>query len=288
MSTMCATIVQVPGVIAVKNGTEIPSVQLEGGLRLKGEGKESKTSRPLVSIITATFNAAEHLPRTIKSIRDLSYKNVEWIVMDGASKDKTVELIRQNEDIVGYLKSEADGGIYDAWNKGISFARGDWIAFLGAGDSYSADAIDVYMDAIGLSPVTPEFASSNARLVDGGGMILRVVGAPFQWETLVKYMTVAHVGALHHKSLFQKWGRFDKSYSSAADYEFLMRCGAGMKAIYIDTVTVDMLIGGVSNGYKGIFETYRIQRKYGAGIAAAVQFLLASAKRFIRPLLRGY
>jgi len=260
----------------------------EGGLRLKGERQTPKTGKPLVSIITATFNAAEHLPRTVNSIRNLTYGNIEWIVVDGASTDKTVDLIRQNEDIVDYWVSEADGGIYDAWNKGISLARGDWIAFLGAGDSYSADAMDIYMDAIKSSSSFPEFASSKARLVDSSGVTLRVIGAPFQWRSFVKCMTVAHVGALHHKSLFQKWGGFDEFYSSSADYEFLMRCGAGLKAIYSDAVTVDMLIGGVSNGYKGIFETYRIQRKYGAGIIAAVQFLLASAKRFIRPLLRGY
>ena len=76
--------------VAMPNRLKVPTAQPEGGLRLKGEEKQSKIGEPLVSIITATFNAAEHLPRTIKSIRELSYKNVEWIVMDGASKDKTI------------------------------------------------------------------------------------------------------------------------------------------------------------------------------------------------------
>ena len=267
---------------------EVSPVRLEGGLRLNGEEKRSRVGKPLVSIITATFNASEHLPRTIQSIREQTYANIEWIVVDGASKDKTVELIRQNDDVIDYWLSEADGGIYDAWNKGILHASGDWIAFLGAGDSYSPDAITTYVGAINSSSVMPEFVSSRVRLVNSSGVTLRVWGAPFNWAEYKKYMTVAHVGALHHRSLFEKHGLFDISYSSAADYEFLMRCGASLKSIYLNELTADMLVGGISNGYKGMFETYLIQKRYGAGISAKFRFWFACTKRFIRPLLRGY
>ncbi|GAB1233140.1 glycosyltransferase family 2 protein [Ferrigenium sp. UT5] len=270
------------------NRPEAPPSQMKGGIRLKSEGKKSTIGKPLVSIITATFNASEHLPNTIKSIRKLSYGNVEWIVVDGNSTDETVELLKQNEDVIDYWLSEPDGGIYDAWNKGISLARGDWIAFLGAGDSYNADAIDGYMRAIGLSSDVPEFVSSKVRLVDSKGLTLRVIGMPFKWETFVRYMTVAHVGALHHKSLFKKQGVFDTSYSLSADYEFLIRCGPGLKTAYLGTVTAEMLVGGGSNGYKGLFETYRIHKKYVATMSAVLELSLALAKRIVRPLFRGY
>ena len=267
--------------------SEFPARQ-EGGRRLEGGVKESRTSEPLVTIITATFNASEGLPDTIRSIREQTYENIEWIVIDGQSTDATVELIRQNEDRIDYWLSEADKGIYDAWNKGISQARGDWIAFLGAGDSYCPDAISRYMNDIAQSSVFPEFVSSRVRLVNSDGAELRIWGTNFDWGAFRKYMSVAHVGALHHRSLFEKYGNFDITYTSAADYELLMRCGATLKTKFLDMVSVDMLVGGVSNSYQGVHETYLIQERYGVGISAKFRYFLACLKRFVRPLLRGY
>lgn len=262
---------------------------LTGGLRLNGCTKQSRSDNPLVTIITATFNAAEHLPRTIRSIRELSYGNVEWIVIDGNSSDKTVELIRQNEDVIDYWISEADGGIYDAWNKGVLLASGDWIAFLGAGDCYSPCAISDYVEAISASSISPELISSRVRLVDSEGKSLRVWGAPFEWQVFMKYMTIAHPGAFHSKSLFEKHGLFDTTYSSAADYEFLMRCGSSLRALYLNIVTAEMLVGGISNGYKGMVETYAIQRRYGVNyFPAKFRLWIACAKAYIRPFVRGY
>lgn len=260
----------------------------KGGLRFKNVKKESRSDKPLITIITATYNASEYLLRTIKSIRDLTYDNVEWIVVDGASKDATVELIRQNDDAIDYWISEADCGIYDAWNKGVLLARGDWIAFLGAGDVYKPDALNVYMNAILQSSVMLELVSSRVQFVDDDGLVKRVKGEPFKWDAFRKYMTIAHAGALHHRSLFENHGLFDASYSSSGDYELFMRCGAGLKSMYLNVVTADMLIGGVSDGYKSISETYFIQRKYGAGFSAKFRYWVACAKRLVRPWLRGY
>ena len=264
------------------------AVQLQGGLRLHGEEKHIRAGLPLITIITATYNAAQYLPRTIKSIREQTYENIEWIIIDGNSTDETIELIQQNEDVIDYWMSEPDAGIYDAWNKGISLARGDWVAFLGAGDSYKPYSVKGYMDAINATTVVPELVSSRAQFVNSDGLVLRAWGGPFKWDKFKRYMTIAHAGALHHKSLFEKHGLFDTAYSSSADYEFLMRCGASLRTIYLDVISVDMLVGGISNSYKGMFETYLIQKRYGAGISAKFRFWFACAKRFLRPLLRGY
>lgn len=252
--------------------------------------KKSQPGKPLITIITATFNAADCLSRTIKSIRELTYDNVEWIIVDGGSKDGTVELIRKHEDVIDYWISEADGGIYDAWNKGVLHASGEWLAFLGAGDSYNQDAIDVYLDAISASQIKPEFASSQVRFVNSSGLALRVWGTPFKWKALKKNMTIAHVGALHHRNLFEKHGLFNATFSSAADYEFLMRCGPNLKAKYLDVITADMLVGGIScTGCKGLVETYLIQRQYGLNIfSAKLRLWVACAKRYLRPFVRGY
>ena len=269
-------------------GSTIIPQKLEGGLRVEGVKTTAQTGIPLVSIITATFNAGEQLRSTIKSIRDQTYNNIEWIIVDGASSDNTVDLILQNENVIDYWVSEPDGGIYDAWNKGMLIARGEWIAFLGAGDVYKPNAISAYITAIESSTLIPEFASSKIRLVNSSGKVLRIWGAQFDWSIYKKYMNIAHVGALHHKSLFEKQGLFDTAYSSAADYEFLMRCGQSLKTLYLNDVTVDMLAGGVSNGRRGMFETYDIQKKYGAGVVAKLRLWSSVAKSVIRPWLRGY
>lgn len=261
---------------------------LAGEPRLQNDIKQFHSSSPLVTIITATFNAADHLHRTIQSIRGLTYKNIEWIVIDGNSTDQTIELIKRNEDIVDYWVSEPDGGIYDAWNKGVSMARGEWIAFLGAGDTYKPESITAYIEAIKASSVAPDLVSSRVQLVDSDGVVLREWGGLFNWDVFRKYMNIAHVGSLHHRRLFENFGHFDTAYKSSADYDFLMRGGAELKALYIDQVTALMLGGGASNGYKGIYETYLIQRRFGAGASAKVRYWIACVKRFIRPACRGY
>jgi glycosyltransferase involved in cell wall biosynthesis len=178
---------------------------LVGGLRFQNKIKQSSSNAPLVTIITATFNAASHLPRTIQSVRELTYKNIEWIVVDGGSTDQTVELIIKNEDVIDYWVSEPDEGIYDAWNKGVEKANGEWIAFLGAGDVYKPEAITNYVDAIQASVSKPNFASSRVQLVNDAGLVLREWGSCFDWTKFIKFMNIAHVGSLHHKELFEKY-----------------------------------------------------------------------------------
>lgn len=251
--------------------------------------KGPQSEQPLVSIITATFNDAGALRTTAQSIRESTYRNIEWVVIDGGSDDGTVDVIRQNADIVGYWVSEPDRGIYDAWNKGVTVARGSWISFLGAGDRYHADALDRYVSAIGAANPIPLLATSRVRHVDSSGKVLRVWGSPFDSGRLRKLMNIGHCGALHHKSLFERFGPFDISYRSASDYEFLMRCCRGeLRAIYVDMAATDMLVGGISTGYRGLVETYHIQKRYGEGRSAVVRLLVACAKRFVRPMLRGY
>jgi glycosyltransferase involved in cell wall biosynthesis len=262
--------------------------RLDGGARSTDVPRGSRADGPLISVVTATFNDAADLMLTVESMRGLAYLNVEWIVVDGGSSDGTVDFIRQNEDVIGYWLSEPDKGIYDAWNKGVSRARGEWIAFLGAGDRYHSDALDRYVEAIRARGRTPQLVSSRVRHVNRNGEVLRVWGGPFDREKLRRYMPIGHSGALHHRSLFERYGLFDTSYSSSSDYEFLMRCREQLDALFVDAVTADMLVGGVSNTYSGLFETYRIQKKYGEGATALLQLGVACAKRLVRPWLRGY
>ena len=106
----------------------------EGGYRLKSD--ISNASLPMLSIVTVVYNSEQYLERTILSILNQTFKDVEHIVIDGNSKDKTLDIIQQYNDKIAYWKSEPDKGIYDAMNKAQNFASGKYIMFLNSGDEF--------------------------------------------------------------------------------------------------------------------------------------------------------
>ena len=104
-----------------------------------------------ISILTATFNAAEHLPRLIESLRAQTDRDFEWIIMDGESEDGTVEILRAASDVVSVVRSEADFGIYHALNKAIALATSKYYLVLGSDDFIYENAISDYRNAIKVS-----------------------------------------------------------------------------------------------------------------------------------------
>ena len=251
--------------------------------------KKETTQKPFVSIITATYNTEHSLGKTIESIRRQNFKDFEWIVVDGGSEDLTLEIIKRNGDVIANWISEPDGGIYDAWNKGLDLARGEWIAFLGAGDCYFPDALSCYYDEIQSGGPEIEFISSKIQLVNYNEAVLREIGKKFDFLKHKKFMGIAHVGAFHKNTLFAKFGKFDIGYKSAGDYEYFMRCGSSLRSAFLDKITVTMSIGGVSNGFHAIGEAYKIQKRYGLSAPIAIsRACLALLKRLLRLYIRGY
>ena len=114
----------------------------EGGLRTKGYFKKSFDDKPLISIITVVFNGEKYLEETIQSVINQTYSNVEYIIIDGGSTDGTLDIIKKYEKKIDYWVSEKDKGIYDAMNKGIDVASGEWINFMNASDIfYNSDVL---------------------------------------------------------------------------------------------------------------------------------------------------
>ena len=108
----------------------------EGGLRTQGKYKISTENTPLISVVTVVFNGEQFLEQTIQSVINQSYSNIEYIVIDGASTDKTLDIIRQYEEYIDYWVSETDINLYDAMNKGIKCALGKFINFMNTGDLF--------------------------------------------------------------------------------------------------------------------------------------------------------
>lgn len=118
-----------------------PGLKLEGGLRTLGFGKVKSEHNPLISVITVVFNGEKELEQTIQSVLHQSYKNVEYIIVDGGSTDNSLEIIRKYESKLDYWVSQKDQGIYDAMNKGIELASGTWINFMNCGDRFFSEGV---------------------------------------------------------------------------------------------------------------------------------------------------
>ena len=123
-----------------------------GGLRIKNIFKKSEKNKPLISIITVVYNAENYLDEALQSLYLQGYKNYEHIIIDGGSSDKTLDIIKKNENNIDYWVSQKDKGIYDAFNLGMRLSRGDYIGFLNSDDKYSPDALNILLSYINKYP----------------------------------------------------------------------------------------------------------------------------------------
>jgi glycosyltransferase involved in cell wall biosynthesis len=225
----------------------------------------SSIIHPKITIITAVYNAQKYLEECIVSVINQTYTNVEYIIIDGGSSDDSVDIIKKYQNKIKYWESEPDDGIYDAWNKGLAQAEGDWIAFVGADDQLLPDAIDTYVNHIVNHPRQDslQFVSSRIELVDEELMPLRIVGEAWSWERFKLSMVTWHVGAFHSRRLFAEYGIFDPFYKISGDYELLLRPRNHLTTSFIDHLTVKMRTGGTSakNLVRASEETYRAKIK---------------------------
>lgn len=214
---------------------------------------------PLVSIITVVLNAREELQQTIESIRSQTYRNIEYIIIDGGSHDGTIDVIRENGHCISQWISEPDRGISDAFNKGIALAKGTIIGILNAGDRYRPHALDAVAQEYLRSEEKERFFCSGHMVVEAWDIELKAdplyaLKLPFMMPL------INHPTCFVARSIYDELGRFNTSLSIAMDYEFFLRCHkAGVTFTSVDTVIVDIDDFGVSNArfWKGYREVLR-------------------------------
>jgi len=257
-----------------------------GGKRLKNEFTRNDSTLPFVTVVTAVFNGQPYLAGCLESVLRQDYSNIEHIVMDGGSRDGTLDVLRQYDDRIAYWKSEPDKGVYEAWNKALEEARGEWICFLGVDDELLPGAVSAYM-ALAANNPQAEYLSSRVRWVHPSGYE-RTMGAPWTWRAFSRFMCIAHVGSMHRRSLFERLGIYDTSYRSAADYELLLRARGQLNAAYMPVTTVMMRAGGVSDGGAALVEAKCAKITSGGRneALAELELQIARAKLMLRPLRR--
>ena len=227
------------------------------------------------TIITATYNSQQTISRTLNSLLNQTFSDFEYLIIDGNSNDRTLDILKAYETkflekkIAFKWISEPDSGIYDAWNKGLNLAKGEWISFLGSDDYYLEDALENYYTLVSNNKKPLDWIYSNVLFSESENN-KRLLDAVWNWENFKRNtsITPAHVGSFHNRSFFSKYGTYDTSYKIAGDYEILLRPKNQLKTAKIEKTTAVMDAGGVSNNMiKKVFKETLKAKRQTAGLS---------------------
>lgn len=220
--------------------------------------------KPKISIITITYNSARFVERAMKSVIDQNYENLEYIMIDGGSTDETVDIIKKYDDKLARWVSEPDGGISNAFNKGIRMATGDIIGIINSDDGLMPGALD-------------ELAAAYEDGVDvyRGKVLLwkeesdtKVVEIPTMHFNFNGMNNISHQSTFVTRKAYVKYGVYDETCKYVMDFDLLMRFqNAGAKFKYVDRVLAFYSLGGVTFTKvtkKRIEEIVRVMRQNGA------------------------
>ena len=247
------------------------------------------------SLITVCYNSAETIYHTLQSVREQTYPNIEYIIIDGGSIDNTLNIVAAEGSLVAKLISERDNGIYDAMNKGLALATGEVVGFLNSDDIFNgADAISKIASAM----QDPLIDACYGDLVyvskfDKSKIIRYWKSKKYELGLCARGWMPAHPTFYARRSVYQRYGSFDLSLKLQADFEMALRLLeiARIRTIYLPEILVRMRVGGASNAnleniIKGNIEAARACRKHGlpGGLSFVGRKILSRIPQFfIRP-----
>lgn len=202
-----------------------------------------------VSIVTVSYNSAATIEDTIKSVLGQTHQDIEYIIVDGVSKDNTLGIVKKYEGKIARLVSEPDKGIYDAMNKGVALATGDIIGIINSDDLYASPEV--------IKKVVGAFAQKEVDAVYGdliyvdrnntAKVVRRWPAGEFKHAKLQSGWIPPHPSVFVKRAVYERCGSFNIKFKIAADYEFMLRCiKNGIEFSYLPKVLVKMREGGFS------------------------------------------
>ena len=251
-----------------------------------------------ISIVTACYNGAEHLGDALASVDAQTWPELEHLIVDGASTDATLDVLRARPSERRHVVSETDAGIYDAMNKGLRRATGDVVGFLNADDFFASDDViasiaqafcdDTQLDIVygDLDYISADSSMRTTRQWRSGS---------FEASQLRRGWMPPHPTFYVRRSLLDRIGSFDTQYRIAADYDLMMRCLAipAVRVRYLEKVLVRMRVGGASNASLGKIlrksrEDLHIMRRHRlGGLSALLAKNVRKVPQFVLHRLRG-
>lgn len=202
-----------------------------------------------ISIITVSYNSSKTISETLKSVQNQTYKNIEYIVIDGASTDNTTTIIKKFKDIISYWASEPDKGLYDAINKGIEKATGEYVGIINSDDVfYEDDTIEKIAKYLSANPdldaVTGDIVQHKNNRI-----IRKYSSKNWTPEKLKRGFMPPHPSVFIKTKLFEKLGYYRQDYKIGADYELIIRYFLKNKISYkyCNIITTSMAVGGASS-----------------------------------------
>ncbi|MBD1387122.1 glycosyltransferase [Mucilaginibacter rigui] len=219
--------------------------------------------KPVLSVITIVYNNARDIERTMLSVLNQIYIGIEYIVVDGASNDGTLDIIKNYEDRIAKLVSEKDKGIYDAMNKGLALATGDYVIFMNSGDEFYAN--DTVAKVFATAP-DADIYYGETEMVNNERESLgrRRHQAPdkFNWRSFKYGMSVSHQAIYIRRSLTEP---YDPKYQLSADIDWIIRAAKKAKKIVkVDGYVAKYLVGGMSKAKhkQSLLERFDIMKRH--------------------------
>lgn len=222
---------------------------------------------PYISVITVVRNGVSVIAGCIESVLAQRIENLEYIVVDGASTDGTLEIIRRYGDAITVCISEPDSGLYDAMNKGLRLARGRFIHFLNADDRYVApDTLHKLLPQLDENAVC--YGAMIYQEEDGRQ---RRLGSPFSWDRELKESHIPQPALFVPGHLYREAGEFNLEYRIAADYDMVLRLARRFPVRFVDQPVTLMMAGGISYTQMGrtFKEAAQVSIHHGRPVLAA-------------------
>lgn len=251
---------------------------LNGGLRTTKQTQNEKHT--LVSVVTVVYNDVSHIEETIQSVLNQTFSDIEYIVVDGNSKDGTLDVIRKYEDRITYWQSEPDKGVYDAMNKAISLCNGEWVSFMNSGDSFTDE--HVIENVFASKSYTASVVYGKTNMVYPFGT---VVYEPKKPCTGVDHMPFNHQSCFTRLSELKLYG-FNLKYRICGDFDFyytLLKKNAEFE--YVDLIIANYeASNGISSvtPYKFYKESFEITNKRNWKI----RYFFLCIKIYVRSLIK--